>query len=301
MQLLSEPSRDSEGKTSYEPGASSEAPHVKQPMQLLSEPSRDSLACVARLSFCQDWLISNLCREDTCLAFGLNCWSLWKTRNDRIFAGKVVSAEAFLQRVLAWIDIVKNAMDKDRLVHMPRLPARTEVEISWKPPPPEWVTLNTDGSVIQESGRASAGGLIRDHRGCCLAAFAMNLGVCSITRAELRGAMEGLQLAWNSGFRRVRLELDSQCAVLLLSSRDYPDHPHAAIIHRFQEMMQCDWEVTIHHVYREGNKGADFLANYGHNLPVGLHPVSCSVPDFHQILLYDCQGLSETRLVVNES
>ncbi|CAL1386502.1 unnamed protein product [Linum trigynum] len=36
----------------------------------------------------------------------------------------------------------------------------------------------------------------------------MNLGACSITRAELRGAMEGLQLAWNLRFRRVQLELD---------------------------------------------------------------------------------------------
>ncbi|CAI0421512.1 unnamed protein product [Linum tenue] len=41
----------------------------------------------------------------------------------------------------------------------------------------------------------------------------MNLGMCSITRAELRGVMEGLQLAWDMGFRRVRVELDSRCAV----------------------------------------------------------------------------------------
>ncbi|CAI0458485.1 unnamed protein product [Linum tenue] len=184
---------------------------------------------------------------------------------------------------------------------MPRLPTRTEVEISWKPPPPEWVTLNTDGSVVQESGRAAAGGLIRDHLGCCLAAFALNLGVCSITRAELRGAVEGLQLAWNLGYRRIRLEVDSQCAIQLLRSQDNPDHQHAAIIHRFQEMLQRDWEVTLNHVYREGNKGADFLANHGHSLPLGFHRVSCSFPPFHHVLMYDCQGLSETRLVMNES
>ncbi|CAL1387079.1 unnamed protein product [Linum trigynum] len=104
-------------------------------------------------------------------------------------------------------------MDKDRLVHSPNLPARTEVEISWKPPPPEWVTLNSDGSVLQESGHAAAGGLIRDHTGSCSAAFAINLGICSVTRAELRGAVEGLQLAWDMGHRRVRVELDSRCAV----------------------------------------------------------------------------------------
>ncbi|CAI0475133.1 unnamed protein product [Linum tenue] len=113
--------------------------------------------------------------------------------------------------------------------------------------------------------------------------------------------MEGLQLAWNLGLRRIRVEIDSQCAVQLLRNQDAPDHPHAVTIHRFQELFQRDWEVTIHHIYREGNKGADFLANYGHDLPLCLHNVSCSTRDFHHILLYDCQGLSETRLVVNES
>ncbi|CAN1314503.1 hypothetical protein LINPERPRIM_LOCUS29350, partial [Linum perenne] len=63
----------------------------------------------------------------------------------------------------------------------------------WEPAPPELVTLNSDGSVISASGQAVAGGLIRDHQGRCLAAFTLNLGKCSITRAELRGAVSGLQ------------------------------------------------------------------------------------------------------------
>ncbi|CAI0449506.1 unnamed protein product [Linum tenue] len=117
---------------------------------------------------------------------------------------------------------------------------RTEVEISWKPPPPEWVTLNSDGSVLTDSGHAAAGGLIRDHTGRCLTAFAYNLGACSITRAELRGAVEGLQLAWNMGYRRVNVELDSLCSVHLLTSNEHRDHQHAAIIDRFQDLTTRD-------------------------------------------------------------
>ncbi|CAN1249087.1 Putative ribonuclease H protein At1g65750 [Linum perenne] len=71
--------------------------------------------------------------------------------------------------------------------------ANTLKQISWEPAPPEWVTLNSDGSVLSESGQAAAGGLIRNSQGRCLAAFSMNLGKCSITRAELRGAVSGLQ------------------------------------------------------------------------------------------------------------
>ncbi|CAI0430053.1 unnamed protein product, partial [Linum tenue] len=50
----------------------------------------------------------------------------------------------------------------------------------------------TDGSIHTETNHAAVGGLLRDHTGCCLAAFTSNLGMCSITRAELRGVVEGL-------------------------------------------------------------------------------------------------------------
>ncbi|CAL1393582.1 unnamed protein product [Linum trigynum] len=154
-------------------------------------------------------------------------------------------------------------MDKDRLTHMSSQPIRTEVDISWKPPPPKWVPLNTDGFVHTDTNHAAACGLLRDHTGCCLAAVASNLGMCTITRAELRGVVEGLQLAWNLEHHRIRVDLDSQCAVQLLSSPDASDHQHATIIHRFSELLRLDWEVTIHHTYREGNNCADFLATAG--------------------------------------
>ncbi|CAI0435089.1 unnamed protein product, partial [Linum tenue] len=198
--------------------------------------------------------------------------------NDRVFANKVVSVEVFHQRVLAWLTVVRNAMDKDMIVHHPCPPARTEELISWKPPPPEWVTLNSDGSVHQDSDSAAAGGLIRDHLGYCIAAFACNLGICSITQAELRGAAEGLQLAWDLGFRRVRVELDSRCAVHLLSSNAHPDHQHSAITDRIQALCKRDWEVALYHVYREGNKCVDYLASQGHYLSLGVHSFPASDP-----------------------
>ncbi|CAL1353889.1 unnamed protein product [Linum trigynum] len=249
----------------------------------------------------QDWLLKNLHHPDYDLSFGLICLSLWKTRNDRVFSNKTVTTEAFLQRIRAWINVVRTALDKDGLVHMPTLPTRTEAEISWKPPPPEWVTLNSDGSVLHDTGQAAAGGLLRDHTRRCLAAFACNLGYCSITQAELRGAVEGLQLAWTLGYRRVRVELDSCCAILLLEKRTGDTYHHTALVDWFQELQSRGWEVSISHIYREANKCADGLASYGHSLPPGVHAVSCSVPFLYHFLMYDGQGLSEPRLVLNES
>ncbi|CAI0432780.1 unnamed protein product [Linum tenue] len=69
--------------------------------------------------------------------------------------------------------------------------------------------------------------MIRDHTACCVAAFASNLGICSITRAELRGAVEGFQLAFDRGYHRVHVELDSKCAVQLLHS---PNRDHIMLL-----------------------------------------------------------------------
>ncbi|CAN1130920.1 Putative ribonuclease H protein At1g65750 [Linum perenne] len=104
-----------------------------------------------------------------------------------------------------WVALVGDTLDRDQSITDVVPPVRTEVCISWEATPPEWVTLNFDGSVISESGQAVAGGLIRDYQGHYLAAFSENLGICSITRAELRGAVSGLQLAWDRGYRKVQL------------------------------------------------------------------------------------------------
>ncbi|CAN1291604.1 Putative ribonuclease H protein At1g65750, partial [Linum perenne] len=204
----------------------------------------------------------------------------WRYRNDRVFNGKLTTAVTLTRHIQAWVALVGDTLDRDRSVTDVVPPARTEVCISWEPAPPEWVTLNSDGSVLSESGQAAAGGLIRDYQGHCLAAFSKNLGICSIIRAELRGVVSGLQLAWDRGYRKVQLQIDSQCAVLLLQSDDRTDHLH---------------------VYRESNHVADHLANRGHSCPIGFHCIELSDPVLSFWLLHDQLGVSETRLIMNES
>ncbi|CAN1794470.1 hypothetical protein LINPERHAP1_LOCUS20309 [Linum perenne] len=43
--------------------------------------------------------------------------------------------------------------------------------------------------------------------------------MCSITRAELRVAAHGLQLAWNKGYKRVIVQLDSITAIITFVCR----------------------------------------------------------------------------------
>ncbi|CAN1830976.1 Putative ribonuclease H protein At1g65750 [Linum perenne] len=175
---------------------------------------------------------------------------------------------------------------------------RRETEISWDPGPPGWVTLNTDGSVIPSRAAATAGGLLRDEMGRCLLAYTVNLGNCSITRAELRGAIEGLKRTWDAGFRRVVLLLDSKAAISLLNGSQGTAHQHGMEVLQFRELLDRDWTIQIKHTYREGNHAADFLASIGYDYPFGSHTISISDCNLGYFIRYDCMGISETRSVL---
>ncbi|CAN1819267.1 Putative ribonuclease H protein At1g65750 [Linum perenne] len=170
-------------------------------------------------------------------------------------------------------------------------------DIAWKPGPPDQVTINTDGSVNAQNFTA-AGGILRCADGKGLNAFSLNLGRCSVTRAELRGAIYDLELAWSMGLRSIELQMDSRAAIGMFLSTAEPLHQHAGEVLSFRELRARDWSVSIHHVYREGNKVADFLASRGHEFPFGSHLFPLSDCNLAYFLRYDCLGISEPRHVL---
>ncbi|CAN1164205.1 Putative ribonuclease H protein At1g65750 [Linum perenne] len=126
--------------------------------------------------------------------------------------------------------------------------------ISWIPPPDDWVSINTHGSVLHQSNRAATGGIIRDSQGRYLATFTANLGSCSIMRAELRVAEFGLQIAWNMGLHKVILQLDSRPVVLVIEGHQLDDSRHSSIIHQIQLLRSLNWQTKVFHICREANK-----------------------------------------------
>ncbi|CAN1334261.1 Putative ribonuclease H protein At1g65750 [Linum perenne] len=91
------------------------------------------------------------------------------------------------------------------------------MDIVWEPGSGDWMTINTDGSVLSRPDRAAARGIVCNSEGRALATFVTNLGIWLVTRAELRGAILGLELAWSLNFKLVELQLDSRADVSLLS------------------------------------------------------------------------------------
>ncbi|CAN1132976.1 Putative ribonuclease H protein At1g65750, partial [Linum perenne] len=197
------------------------------------------------------WLPSNLDRDQK-FSFGVTCWFLWRSRNERIFESASTPANSVAIKAAVWTDNASKALERDTS-WMNVNEGRSVTAISWDPGPSDWVTLNSDGAVKTTSGKASAGGVLRDDRGRILKAYTINLGVCSITRAELRGAITGLELAWKSGFRRILLQMDSTAAISLFEASEPAVHQHALEVIQFKEFMARDWVVRIKHVFREAD------------------------------------------------
>ncbi|CAI0464417.1 unnamed protein product [Linum tenue] len=119
----------------------------------------------------------------------------------------------------------------------------------------------------------------------------MNLGKCMITRAELYGVSRGLEFAWDAGHRRVSIHSDSHTVVALLTDTSEVSSQHAGLILAYRALLARDWEVSIHHIYREANFFADCIAHKGHLLPLGTHNISISDLDVCHWALYDLMGV----------
>ncbi|CAN0876423.1 Putative ribonuclease H protein At1g65750 [Linum grandiflorum] len=169
--------------------------------------------------------------------------------------------------------------------------------IGWRPGDEGWFTLSTDGSFRSPSKAVAAGGVIRIDCGRFVKAFTTNLGSCSITRAELRAIVDGLQIAWSLGIRRIKVQSDSTAAIAILEKNSSLNHQHTILAMQFQELCSRNWGVHISHIYREANNAADYLANLGHSFDFGLHLLEYPDRGLSHWFNYHLIGVSLSRLV----
>ncbi|CAN1176456.1 Putative ribonuclease H protein At1g65750 [Linum perenne] len=245
----------------------------------------------------QDWLQKGLRHSSFSLSFGIVIWILWKARNEATFENALATSDQLRLRVLHWIAGVRETMKADSQVSSKATPRRVEAHIGWKAGPSESVTVNMDGSVLQPHSHAAAGGILRDYQGRPICTFAASLGCCSIMRAELRAAEFGLMIAWDRGFKKVNLQLDSMAAIGAILGDHVEDSRHGRTLEAIKELRSRDWEVIISHTFREGNTVADLLAHHGHSLDFGLF-VDCLYPhEVDRAIWNDHVGICFPRLI----
>ncbi|KAH9763649.1 putative ribonuclease H protein [Citrus sinensis] len=219
----------------------------------------------------RDWIFANIQglgnhgsnKEWSCI-FGVAIWCIWVARNQLLFEDKVVNVESMVRDIRVRAEEIirtSEAFQSDRDLRIQKM-------FGWLPPRWPYYKLNSDGAR-KGSGLAGAGGLIRDATGKWHGGFCMNIGICSVTIAELWGLYQGLILAWQMGIRLLVVEIDSLCVTQLLNRKSF--NATLPLVNDILGLLSRDWQVSIHHVYREANFAADFMASHALTLPLGLH------------------------------
>lgn len=94
-----------------------------------------------------------------------------------------------------------------------------------------------------------------------------------------------LKIAWNSGYRQVQLKVDNLALVQALKHQSFPCTIDGSILNRLKELLCQNWSIQVNHVYREANTCADWLANQGHQQPLGYLFLKAPPPTLHQWIL----------------
>ncbi|KAI9186180.1 hypothetical protein LWI28_014484 [Acer negundo] len=68
----------------------------------------------------------------------------------------------------------------------------------------------------------------------------------------------------------VLVESDSLNVVKMMNEETKRNHPCFSIIQSCKNLMRLDWDRSIDHVYREGSKLVDGLANMGQSMDTGI-------------------------------
>ncbi|CAN1764439.1 hypothetical protein LINPERHAP1_LOCUS9253 [Linum perenne] len=125
----------------------------------------------------------------------------------------------------------------------------------------------------------------------------MNLFYCSTTRAEMRGAIEGLKHSWVAGYRNVKHQIDSITAISLLSDEGDSIHQHGMEAEQFHELRNRYGDLIIKHTYREGNHTTDFLVSMGSGYTYWTHTFSILYCNLGYYLRYDYMVIYEPMLI----
>ncbi|KAJ4710481.1 Ribonuclease H protein [Melia azedarach] len=174
--------------------------------------------------------------------------------------------------------------------------APNKIPVFWLPPTRPFVKVNTDGVSKNNPGAAACGGVFRDFQGEFLGAFTMNLGCRSSLVAEIMGIIQGISYAAKRGWNFIWLESDSTLAIDCLSNPNFNPPPCIA-----NDWLNCKASISkmsfqCTHIYREGNKVADIMANLGlcSSGSIWFDTAPLQIKD---ALYKDCSGVPNYRFI----
>ncbi|XP_042059514.1 uncharacterized protein LOC121804027 [Salvia splendens] len=212
----------------------------------------------------------HICILIPCLIF----WYIWTERNGCVHCENVFKTENVCKRIVLhlrnlvlagqigpdhWQGCVPRV---DFMTAKPRECRTKRVEkVQWRPPDFSWLKLNTDGAYEGASGKAGAGGIIRNHLGDIVEGFYTPLTAASGFEAELKALLERIVIA-KAHSCNLWLETDAERLFSILEKNHlWPAEMRHNMARIYMELRDIQWKVTC--IRREGNKVADLMASLG--------------------------------------
>ena len=262
----------------------------------------------------KNWFCSSnvICRGHVrTLIHLLILWYSWLARNNAKHRNLKMDSVLIIQKVIAFLQLSHQAKPFDKSlwkgdyqiaflwnIGFPPDPPRKILKVVWSLPPSSFVKINTDGAVSQSTNLAAIGGLIRDDEGRILKAFQACIGHFSVAYSELVGIWKGIDLSKRMGFSNVILESDSQVALAMIK-RPYGQWNWKLCNLISKILYLCrGMNISMIHIYREGNAAADWLAcdSLKRRVSRDIDPGDVPVP-VRQFAYADKRGIPYLRTV----
>jgi ribonuclease HI len=197
--------------------------------------------------------------------------------------------------------ILKMSMEVDRCeqTHLDGWTRQNDtIYIGWKQPQDGWFKLNCDGAHKSSINLSGCGGLLRNSYGICVSSFARKIGSCDALHAEMWGMYIGMDLARRQGITHLQVESDSKVLVDMVTGNCKVNGRIPTLIRRIRDLKTLDWQVQINHTWREGNRSADWLANFSLTLDsFDLHIVETPPRELRSLIFDDLSGACMPRSV----
>ena len=181
--------------------------------------------------------------------------------------------------------------DNTKLVH--KSPHQIEtMYIGWMQPLIGWVKLNCDSAWKGSGTLAGCEGLLRDPDGRWIKGYFMKIGMCDVFHAKMWGMCLGLDIPWRENTIHLIVESDSKILVDMITENCNFSGMTPTMVRHIRHLLSLSWTVKITHTWREGNRSADWLANFSISIDFLDFRILETPPSQLQSLLFD--DISET-------
>ncbi|GLJ43283.1 hypothetical protein SUGI_0898790 [Cryptomeria japonica] len=133
----------------------------------------------------------------------------------------------------------------------------------WQAPPSGWLNLNFNGASRGNLSQSGLGAIIRNEDGEVVHAISVLVGLAINNVAEISALEARLRWCVNNGVVKLVIEGDSQVILNGVINSVFQSWWLQSWILRIKLLLNSLGDYRIQHMFREGNKATNYLANMG--------------------------------------